>query len=194
MWPWEHLAVGYLFYSAYARVRTDGPPDGPSAVTVVIATQLPDLIDKPLAWTFGVYPGGYSIGHSVFVAILLSILVAFVSRRIGRPHLGAAFAIGYLSHLPGDLLYLYVTNGYLNPAIVLWPIVSPVGAPTGGGLLANFVTYVRGYAELVASGQFLGLVLLELSLLVAALVVWIFDGLPGVAGISRWISHVVQPE
>lgn len=189
MWPWEHLAVGYLAYSALARVRTGEPPGGPAALAVAVATQLPDLLDKPLAWTFGVYPGGYSVGHSIFVAVGLSTLAVAVSRRRGRPELGAAFAVGYLLHLPGDLLYLYVVNGYLTPAIVLWPAVPAIPGTAGGGLVARVVALLETQARSLAGGHLLGFVVFEAALLLAALAAWLRDGRPGMDTLRRRLTR-----
>lgn len=190
MWPWEHLAVGYLAYSLLVRVRTGDPPDGPAALTVAVASQLPDLIDKPLAWTFGVYPGGYSVGHSIFVACGLSALAVAVSRRGGRPRLGAAFAVGYLAHLPADLAFLYVVNGYLTPAVVLWPAVPAVPGTAGGGVVARVVAFLQGYADLLESGRLAWFAVVEVALLAAALAVWLLDGRPGVAAVRRRVARV----
>lgn len=188
MWPWEHLAVGYLAYSALTRLRTGEPPDGPSAAAIVVGTQLPDVIDKPLAWTFAVYPGGYAVGHSIVVAIALSALAVGISRRIDRPSLGWAFAVGYVSHLPADVFYVYVTSGYFLPGIVLWPLVPAIPNGTESGLLATATRFFRNYVEAVASGRLLGLFLLELGLLLAALGAWIYDGLPGTVGLRRRLA------
>jgi hypothetical protein len=189
MWPWEHLAVGYLAYSLLARARTGDSPDGPAALTVAVATQLPDLIDKPLAWTVGVYPGGYSVGHSIFVAGGLSALAVAISRRRGRPELGVAFVVGYLTHLPGDLLYIYVTRGYLVPVIGLWPVVPAVPGTAGGGLFDHFFAFLDGYVALLASGRLLWFAVAEAVLLVVALGVWLYDGRPGVGYLRRRIAR-----
>ena len=190
MWPWEHLAVGYLAYSMLARARTGEPPGGAAALVVAVATQLPDLIDKPLAWTFGVFPGGYSVGHSIFVASGLSTLAVAVARRRGRPELGVAFAVGYLSHLPADLLFLYVVEGYLTPAIVVWPAVPAIAGTAGGGLVAHVVTFLEAYARSLAGGRLVGFALVEVALLVGALVAWLRDGRPGVGNIRRGLGGV----
>lgn len=191
MWPWEHLAVGYLAYSLLSRTRTGDPPDGLPALTVAIATQLPDLIDKPLAWTFGIFPGGYSVGHSIFVAAGLSALAIAISGRRGRPALGVAFAVGYLSHLPGDLLYLYIVNGYLNPAIVLWPAVPAVPGSAASGLVARVVVFLQDYATSLTHGRLMWFTLFEVALLIAALVTWLRDGRPGVSDLRRQVARVV---
>lgn len=180
MWPWEHLAVGYLCYSTFVHLRTGNPPSGSAALVVVFATQFPDLVDKPLSWTFAIVPGGYSIGHSVFVAIPTSLIAFSIARRVGRPAIGAAFAIGYLSHLPGDLAYIYATNGYLATEIFLWPVAPLPSGSSGTGLTEHFVSFFRRYVATVSSGQLIGFVILEGVLGVISFGLWIFDGAPGV--------------
>ena len=60
MWPWGHLALGYLLHSPLARARFGRPPTDRATLLLVIGTQLPDLVDKPLAWWLGVLPAGRS--------------------------------------------------------------------------------------------------------------------------------------
>ena len=48
MWPWEHLAIGYLAYSLLGRLAWRRPPTVGTAITVAFGTQFPDLVDKPL--------------------------------------------------------------------------------------------------------------------------------------------------
>ena len=49
MWPWGHLAAGYPVYTAYTRLHTGDPPADVPALVALLGTQLPDLVDKPLA-------------------------------------------------------------------------------------------------------------------------------------------------
>ena len=67
MWPWGHVALGYLFYSLYVHWRHDRPPSAPAAIAVGVGTLLPDVIDKPLAWWAAVLPNGRSLAHSAVV-------------------------------------------------------------------------------------------------------------------------------
>ncbi len=178
MWPWEHLAVGYLAYSGYTRLRYGRAPADKPAVALAITTQFPDLIDKPLAWTVDVLPSGYSFGHSVFVATALLALVLGISRHRDVPAVGSAVAIGYTSHLLGDLLYPVIRGGGTDVTILLWPLVArPRNAPLSliaetSRLFAEFVVYLgspRGVA-------YLGL---ELALVGGACALWFLDGRPG---------------
>ncbi|MFC7165331.1 metal-dependent hydrolase [Halospeciosus flavus] len=110
MWPWEHLAVGYVAVSILFRWhgRRVGALD---AVAVGVGAAFPDLVDKPLAWAFDVLPSGTSVAHSVFVAVPLAVAVWFVAARRDRRSVGAAFAVSYLLHLPSDALYGPLTDG-----------------------------------------------------------------------------------
>ena len=75
MFPWEHAAVAYLLYAGYARWHDGTAPGGWAVLVVLVASQLPDLIDKPLAWQFGLLPSGRSLAHSVFVAVPVVVVV-----------------------------------------------------------------------------------------------------------------------
>lgn len=180
MWPWEHLAVGYLAYSSAVRLRTGRPPRDPVAVVVLaFATQFPDLVDKPLAWTLGVLPSGTSLAHSVVFAVPLVMVVLILARRYGRPAIGTAFAIGYLLHMPSDALYAAVALGaQIDPGSFAWPLVPASPMPrTGFG--SNLLHYLRRYlAWLTAPGSAHYLVA-EVLLVGSALVLWLRDGRPG---------------
>jgi hypothetical protein len=184
MWPWEHLAFGYVLYSVYVRVVHGERPVRTDALALAFATQLPDLVDKPLAWTFGLLPSGVSLAHSAFVAVPLAAVAVLVARGLGVGSAGRAFGVGYLSHLAGDVLYPLALNGEVSPEYLLWPLVDqaavePVGSlPMALGLLSrfgDFLTTPRGVVYLA----------LELLLLGVALAVWNADGLPGVARPTR---------
>jgi hypothetical protein len=186
MWPWEHLAAGYVLYSVYARARYDEPPGGTEAFLLALGTQLPDLIDKPLAWTFGLLPSGTSVAHSVFVAAVFVPTVVLLARRAGVPRWGSALAFGHVSHLPGDVLYPFLTDGDLPFSILLWPVVvGPASEPEG--FIFEFQTLFAAFVDFLATprGQFY--LVLELVLLSTALLVWILDGAPV---LSQMVSSV----
>ena len=187
MWPWEHLAFGYVLYSGYTRLRHGRRPERGPVVALVVATQLPDLIDKPLAWTFDVLPTGRSLGHSVFVAGAFLGVVALLARRRGAPAFGPAVAVGYLSHLLGDVIYHVVTQvlrgeatAVEDVAFLLWPLVRQPSRETGrllertDQLFGEFVTYLGTPDGLVYLA-------LELGLLLLATVFWASDGWPGLS-------------
>ncbi|PSQ27664.1 hypothetical protein BRD03_05435 [Halobacteriales archaeon QS_9_68_17] len=81
MWPWGHLAVGYLLYAASSRRQRARPPDGAETILIAFGTQFPDLGDKPLAWTVSVLPNGRSLAHSAFVAAAVIGGVRWLCRR-----------------------------------------------------------------------------------------------------------------
>jgi hypothetical protein len=185
MWPWEHLAVGYLAYSVYSRVELDALPTGSAALAVVLGTQFPDLVDKPLGWVFGVMPDGTTIGHSLFVAVPLSVVVYRLSARRGRPEIGAAFAVGYLSHLPGDVFYPVLRGGGPAYTKLLWPVFTKHGS--GGPVVARVGGYSRDYLQFLLRPEGFGYATLELLLLGAALAVWFADGTPGIG----WLRNAL---
>jgi len=129
MWPWGHAAFGYLLYSLALRA-SGRRVTGPEALVLAVATQLPDLVDKPLAWQFDVVSSGYAVGHSILVTVPLVLTVVGVAARRGRVRLGLAFAVGQLSHLAGDVLVAVALSRPYTFERVLWPLVSvPPGHP-----------------------------------------------------------------
>ena len=179
MWPWEHLAVGYVAVSLALRLAGRRVDDG-VALVVVLGSQFPDLIDKPLAWSFAVIPSGSSLDHSILVAVPLSALLVAVSYRRGNTALGVAFALGYLLHLPGDVLYGALTLGQPPSwGAILWPVVpkAPGSAPTG--LIEETLSYASVYLEFLASPAAARYLALEATILLSALGMWILDGVPG---------------
>ncbi len=97
MLPWAHAAFGYLIYHWYtARADTHTHPTGLSALLLVFGTQVPDIVDKLLAWTFDVLPLGRSLGHSVFTLLLICGLLYALFDGARETEL-FAFATGYTS-------------------------------------------------------------------------------------------------
>lgn len=168
MWPWGHVAVGYLLYTAYSRARFDEHPSHVPALILVLGTQFPDLVDKPLAWYLGVLPTGRTLAHSLVTALPLVLVVYLAARWYGRGEYGVAFAVGALSHLSVDALpVLWSTEVTAN--FLLWPVV-PVdtyeeGAPTVLGLLLGSLSDPYFFSEFV--------------LVVIALALWVRHGHPG---------------
>jgi len=184
MWPWEHVAFAYLLASTYTHWRLGRSPGEYAAIGVVLASQLPDLVDKPFAWVLGVLPGGQSLAHSLFVAIpfvLLTLAVARSRTSPGARVAGAAVSIAYLSHLVGDVIYPLATGHGIQVRFLFWPLL-PVG---GGATHPDVLAYVAHLA-----GAFLGFLstplgllylALEVGLLAAGLLRWLRDGTPGLA-------------
>lgn len=178
MWPWEHLVFGYLLYSLFARLWYRQPPaDGP-VVALAVATQFPDLVDKPLAWSMGVLPNARSLAHSLFFTAAVLVLVTLLARRLGRPRLAPAVAIGYLSHLAGDVIYSFVWSGGISPGYLLWPLVS-VPSRDSPGLVERTVQLLSKFIEVLATPAGGTIFTVELVLIGAVFVLWIVDGWPG---------------
>jgi len=179
VWPWEHLAVGYiavsvLFRTVRVRVNTG------HFLAVVLGSQFPDLVDKPLAWAFGVLPSGTTLTHSVFVAFPLCLSVWLVCTWRGYGRIGFAFALAYLLHLPADVLYGTITVG--NPPsveIVLWPLVSKPSGSDPIGLLGETLYYARRYVHFLSRPEAVRYVLIECALLLTTALLWFLDGRPG---------------
>jgi membrane-bound metal-dependent hydrolase YbcI (DUF457 family) len=189
MWPWEHLAFGYLLVSAYHRLAIERRPGFGVLLAVVLGTQLPDLIDKPLAWSFGVLPSGLSLGHSLFFAIPVSLLAVIVSRARGRSTLGTTFAIAYGSHLLGDATYPLLTGGSFSPQFMLWPLV-PASPEAGVGFLLQLNHFVSAFVRFLGTPTGRLYLLFEATLLLGTLLVWHLDGRPGVS----WLRRRFRPE
>lgn len=187
MWPWEHLVFGYLLYSLFLRVGGSGPPTDRAAVAVAVATQLPDVVDKPLGWLLAVLPSGRSLGHSLLFVVSVVAVVAWVDRRnrgdrthdgTGPRNLWPAVAVGALSHLVGDVVYPVLFGKALDARFLLWPVLASEADPVGDVTLHLLSLWTR-YVELLAStggGLLFGLEVLLLGLGVA---VWLADGAPG---------------
>ncbi|MFB6139864.1 MAG: metal-dependent hydrolase [Halosimplex sp.] len=184
MWPWEHLAFGYLLYSGVCRAVSRRRPTDVDAIVLGVATQFPDLVDKPGSWVLGVLPSGTSVAHSVFVTVPATLAAVVVARRRGRPELGIAFAVGYLSHLLGDVLYTVLLGDGPAVGAVVWPL-GPARAARSTGVVTRVLRFFDLYVDRLASPAGLGYVLLEVSLLGLALALWVADGRPGLATIGR---------
>jgi len=163
MWPWGHLAAGYLCYRVANR---EAPAAGPASA-LAVGTQLPDLIDKPLAWSVQVLPNGRSLGHSLLVAVpVLVALVLLVDER--RRRVAVALATGYLTHLATDALYPFVHGEWYYLGFLGWPVVPPVEYETG----QSFLAHLLAFSVTPRTG-------FEVLLFVVALAVWYRDGRPG---------------
>lgn len=168
MWPWGHLAVGYLVYSLYAHVRYERPPSGYATVLVALGTQFPDLVDKPLAWTFGVLPTGRSLAHSLFTFLVVLLVVRRYARSVDRPELGTAFIVGYLTHPFADGVSALLAREFAYLTYLVWPLLPLPAYDTETSFLAHFTELSLTSGVLVEIG-FAGFVVL----------LWVYDGVPG---------------
>ena len=177
MWPWGHVALGYLLYSLFARQRHARPPTPAAAIAVGVGTLLPDLIDKPLAWSMAVLPNGRSLAHSAFALVVLVALAWVLANRSRQTRLHVpvgAFAIAYGSHLLGDGLHALVAGEFDDLAYLLWPVLPPVEYDTTQSFAAHFAQL-----SLTPSLGF------EFVLTALALLAWYRDGTPGLSFVRR---------
>jgi hypothetical protein len=178
MLPWEHLAVGYLGYSLWSHLRAGQRPAGLPVVILAVATQLPDLVDKPLGWWIGVLPS-VGLGHSLFFAAPVMVLAWLLGgRRLGIP-----VVLGLGSHLLGDVFFKAVVGGSLEYAFLVWPLFDqPVSGNGGGeGLFSQVGYWIAHFLEFLTSSEGLAYLGFEVLLVGSALLLWIYDGVPGLA-------------
>ena len=124
MLPWTHAVFGYLLL-VLIGISLRRRLSRAELLAVLVGTQLPDVVDKPLAWSLSVLPSGRSLAHSLLVAVPLCVVVLAVAWRRSHPEVGVAFAVGYASHLVGDT---YVAAYYWRPeelTFLLWPLLPP---------------------------------------------------------------------
>ncbi|MFC3959206.1 metal-dependent hydrolase [Halovivax cerinus] len=176
MWPLGHAAVAYLCYALSIRTRSIDSPAALPVVAVLVGSQVPDLIDKPLSWYLLMLPTGRSLGHSFLFLAPLAIGVWLLARRYGRREAGFAFAIGAFAHPIVDVIPGLWRES--SAGMLLWPI-TPVypyeeGPPT--------------IAELLAGSTSDPYFLLEFVLAAVALVVWHRHGRPGVDAIRTRVG------
>ena len=171
MLPWGHLAVGYLCLSLAVRFRYRTPPRGPAAIAVAIGTQLPDLVDKPLAWRFGLIPSGRSLAHSLLFLTVLAVMAWALAARYDRQLEASAFVGAYLSHVLADMLPAALAGEWARLGSLLWPITPVYQYP--GELDYTIIGFFLELepAALVSPG---------LGLTIVALGLWVYDGTPGI--------------
>ncbi|MFC4549728.1 MULTISPECIES: metal-dependent hydrolase [Halorussus] len=184
MWPWGHLAFGYLLYSVLVRVRTRRPPGDAATVALAVGTQFPDLVDKPLAWSLDVLPSGRSLAHSAFTAAFVVFVVWAVLRRRNAETAAAAFGVGYVSHLVGDALDPVLAGDYYHLGFLGWPLVPAIEYPTEQSFVAHFRELSLGSLTSVEAGFAVAITLL-----------WLVDGAPGARAlrtIPKWARRVLS--
>lgn len=189
MWPWEHVLFAYVFYSLYVHVRwRQRPPDAP-IVALAVGSVLPDLVDKPLAWQFGVFEGGYALAHSVFVVVPVAMVVYLVAERHGHGVVGAAYGIGHLLHLAGDVLPASLASGALDLGPMLWPFGGPPRSADRANVsfLDGSYTLLSEYVAELATLDLTPVIALQIGSLVLGLILWTYDGFPGPRLLVRWV-------
>lgn len=186
MWPWGHLGFAYLAFVAYTRLDSGRQQTALTLGALALGSQVPDLIDKPLAWTFAILPSGRSLGHSLLTLVLVGLVCVRVAAWYRSTDVAEAFVFGWLAHLvtdldPGRLGALL--GGDLSQlqwfTYLTWPLL-PLPLPEVDGqrsIIEHFAT-----VALDPFGVF------QFALLAAAIVVWIREGTPGVDDLRRWLA------
>lgn len=180
MWPWEHIAFSYLGYSGLSHASGNGSPGHWATIITVVASLLPDIVDKPLAWGIGVLPAGRSLGHSLLVAIPVILVIYAVSWRLKRGPIATPLAVGYLSHLAGDVIYPLVVKREFRAGFLFWPL-RPAESDNGPpqALLGHVMEVLRDFAAFLMTTPGLAYLYIELLALLFAMFVWLNDGAPG---------------
>jgi hypothetical protein len=184
MWPWEHVLFAYVCYSLSVHARHRRRPTGTAVVVLAVGAVLPDLVDKPLAWQFGLFETGYAVAHSAFVAVPAVLAVAVLARRRGAGVAGGAFGVGYLLHLVGDVVPASVSRRTLDLSPVLWPVSDRVPVDAGGSLTESTAALLRQYVAQVVALDLTAVVALQLGSVAFGAALWVFDGCPGVATVA----------
>lgn len=177
MWPWGHLAVGYLLYAAIVDRRLRRTPGELAVVVLAFATQLPDLVDKPLAWHLGVVPHGRSLAHSALVATAVVLLVGWVLRGRGRRDVAVAFGVGYYAHLAADAVEPFLTGDWGELFFLGWPVIPAPDGLDSAGIVEFFLALARD----LAAGDVPAFFAAELGIVVLAAALWARHGFPGLA-------------
>lgn len=192
MWPWEHVFFAYVFYSIYRHLRYGESPSGPATIALAFGSVLPDLIDKPLAWQFGIVESGYTVGHSVVVTVPLLFGTYLLARRRDHAREGAAFVVGYLFHIVGDVLPISLRRGELYVDHILWPIVVVEPTRTHEGFSVGVLYHLSTYVEGIVALEVTPVVALQLGSLAFGLLLWRCDGYPGVRTVADGFRSVVR--
>jgi len=190
MMPWSHLAVGYVAYSLFARIRhRDAPGDLPT-LAAVLGSQFSDIVDKPVGYWLQ-YHDGRSIGHSLFLLVPLCVAVYVVARSRDRHRVGVAFVIGVVTHVLGDLWRpILVRGAFKDPTYLLWPLFPAPEYDTDNFLshIDNLVGAVRALEYMTPRQVLTSWVALQFAMVAVLFGIWMVDGFPG----PRWLWNVLD--
>ncbi|MFB6224818.1 MAG: metal-dependent hydrolase [Haloarcula sp.] len=125
MYPAGHFLLAAVPLTAYTVARWRRLPSGPMVLLLLVATQLPDIIDKPLAWTFAILPSGRMLAHSLVVSLPVLTVIVLLAVRRGYGRYAVVFSAGYLSHIAGDFypIVRLGTEYYFFPNL-FWPLLT----------------------------------------------------------------------
>ena len=127
MRPHEHFLVAFLPVFVYVLLRYRRIPSKGMVFVLVIGSQLPDLVDKPLAFSIGILPSGRVFMHSLPFALPLAVLVLVYAWATDRSYLGIGFVWAHLLHLAGDFRFS-LFKGQIPPDLI-WPFAPASPSP-----------------------------------------------------------------
>jgi len=185
MYPCGHLAVGYVAYTGWRRIRSGTPPAERAVFVLVFATQFPDIVDKSLQFGLGLHDGR-SIGHSLLVVLPLCVGVFAVARLYGSEDIAAPFTIGVLSHLTADSVPALVSNSTRpEPTYLLWPILEPPSYEIQNPEehVDRVLAAVQGQTVRQVASD---LLFFEGAMVLFLAVLWAIDGFPGGRAVWRF--------
>lgn len=190
MWPWEAPVFGYLCYTVYTRLRYRSRPEGWPVLVMAVGSIVPDLIDKPLHWQFGIFSSGYALGHSIFFGAFVTAVGYAWAKRRGVPRLGTAFGFGMVTHEIGAALEHVVAHGHLWFGIehMLWPIYRVPSSSTAG-FWPTTLHYLAEYLYAIVTLDPKPYLIMILAILAIVVPIWVYDGLPGLRELGVVLTY-----
>jgi membrane-bound metal-dependent hydrolase YbcI (DUF457 family) len=157
-------------------------PEPVPVVALAVGTQLPDLIDKPAAYWFGLFAEGRAIGHSLLFVVLLCVVVGSLAARYDRTPVAIAFGVGLFSHPFADAIPIVKSGRFDELSYLLWPVLRSPDYSTQS--FAPHVTHWTSQATAFSPSVLLiqwwsNFFVFQSWLTLFAVGLWIVDGAPG---------------
>ncbi|WP_092735393.1 metal-dependent hydrolase [Halopenitus persicus] len=188
MWPWGHLAFAYLCLLLVSRISERVTQSVGVVVALVVGSQFPDLVDKPLAWSVTVLPSGRSLAHSLLTAAVVLYILSRLSARYDRQDLVASFGVGWVSHSLSDLgpgVIIGLLRGDMSQiqwtTYLLWPVLESPPYPNDDSFAVHF-------SEL----QMTPYVTAQFLLLGLAVGLWFVSGAESARTVRVWLRSNIQ--
>lgn len=141
MWPWGHAAVGYVVATSVMLFSRGRPLTTREVVVVVVGTQIPDLVDKPLAWVVPVLPSGRSLGHSVLIWAIVSAILLVVAYRKQHLRIASLLVLAYLVGILTDIPTAALGGDLSRATFLVWPILPPPTYDIEPSLVAHLAEF-----------------------------------------------------
>jgi hypothetical protein len=188
MWPWGHLAFAYLAYRGWDLLRGRRSIADEVVLALGVGALLPDLIDKPLAWSVTLLPSGRSLAHSMLTIGLVGLVLAALLQRSNQPRLAGAAYFGWASHTVADAVPGLVTGEIEAVFFWNWPLAPHPVYRMDEAFLPHFARLGDNLGAL-AAGEFgrAGWLGYEVLLVLVAAIVWFVDGWPGLRPALEWV-------